>query len=68
MNEVAQLMKVLTKKRQDLKLSQKDLEKISHVSQNKICQYEKGKTTPRLDTFLRLTSALGVKITIKDGK
>lgn len=44
------------------KLTQTQLSSLSNVSQGKICEYESGKTLPRLDTAARLAKALGCSL------
>ena len=49
----------LKKLRQAKNLTQAQLSAISSVPQSKICEYEKNRTLPRLDTAEKLARALG---------
>ena len=60
------LIKELTNARHKMGLSQKKLEELSGVKQPIIARMEKGVTTPQLETFLKLLSALGKTIKIED--
>lgn len=54
----------LIKARNKKKISQKKLEELSGVKQPVIARMELGKTSPRLDTLLKVLSALGLTIKI----
>lgn len=54
----------LIKARNEKKISQKKLEELSGVKQPVIARMELGKTSPRLDTLLKVLSALGLTIKI----
>ena len=43
-------------------LTQAQLSSLTNVSQGKICEYESGKTLPRLDTAAKLAKALGCSL------
>lgn len=45
--------------RAELGLSQIELSKRAKISQGKVCEYEKGKVIPRVDTALKIANALG---------
>lgn len=45
--------------RKEKGFTQKELSDRSNVSQGKICEYETGKVLPRIDTALKLATALG---------
>ena len=55
---------MLAKLRNEKKISQKQLEELSGIKQPMIARIEKGTTTPRIDTFLRLLNPLGLTIAI----
>lgn len=52
------------KARQEKGLSQKQLEELSGVKQPVIARMEKGKTSPQLDTVLKLLAPLGKTLAI----
>lgn len=49
----------LIKARDEKRISQKQLEELSGVKQPVIARMEKGKTSPRLDTVLKVLAPLG---------
>lgn len=54
----------LIKARHEKGLSQKELEELSGVKQPIIARMEKGYTTPRLDTVLKVLASLGKTLAI----
>lgn len=58
----------LLKARQEKGISQKKLEKLSGVKQPVIARMEKGKTSPQLDTILKVLAPLGKTLYIGDLK
>lgn len=58
------LMGELIKARQEKGISQRELEKLSGVSQPVIARMEKGYTSPQLDTIVKLLRPLGKKLAI----
>lgn len=48
------------------RITRKDLENMSGVAQPVIARLEKGRTTPQLDTILKILGALGKTIKIVD--
>jgi len=54
----------LIKARNELGLSQKELEQLSGIKQPVISRMESGETSPQLDTILRVLSALGKTLAI----
>lgn len=52
----------LRRRRRDLDLSQEQLAKMAHMSQNIIARYESGTVTPGLDKAALLADVLGVQI------
>jgi DNA-binding XRE family transcriptional regulator len=54
----------LIKARQEKGLSQKKLEELSGVKQPVIARMEKGKTSPQLDTVLKVLAPLGKTLAI----
>ena len=54
----------LIKARQEKGLTQKDLEKLSGVRQPIIARMETGKTSPQVDTMIKVLAPLGYKLAI----
>lgn len=52
-------------RRQELGISQRELEKLSGVRQEAICRMEKTKNLPQLDTLVKLMIPLGLKLSVK---
>mgnify|MGYP000872488160 FL=1 len=55
----AALMSEIIKARQEKGITQKELEQLSGVSQPVIARMETGKTSPQIDTILKLLAPLG---------
>ncbi len=60
------LMSELIKARQDKGITQKELEKLSGVSQPVIARMETGKTNPQIDTILRVLAPLGKTLKVAE--
>ena len=58
------LMVELIKARNEMGISQKELEELSGVSQPVIARMEKGTTKPQIDTVLKVLAPLGKKLAI----
>ena len=58
----------IIKAREEMGISQKKLEELSGVRQPVIARMEKGKTSPQLDTLLKLLAPLGKTLYIGDLK
>ena len=54
----------IIKARQEKGISQKDLEALSGVKQPVIARMEKGKTSPQLDTILKILAPLGKTLAV----
>lgn len=54
----------IIKARQEKGISQKDLEALSGVKQPVIARMEKGKTSPQLDTILKVLAPLGKTLAV----
>jgi ribosome-binding protein aMBF1 (putative translation factor) len=54
----------IIKKRQELGISQRDLEKLTGIKQEAICRIETKKNTPQLDTLIKLMKPLGLKLSV----
>ena len=60
----AALIGELIKARQEKGISQKQLEEMSGVKQPVIARMEKGKTSPQIDTVLKVLASLGKTLVI----
>ncbi|HEM6115676.1 helix-turn-helix domain-containing protein [Streptococcus pluranimalium] len=58
------VMLELIKARQEQGISQKKLEELSGVSQPVIARMESGKTSPQLDTVLKVLASLGKTLAV----
>lgn len=52
-------------RRQELGISQRELERLSGVRQEAICRMERTKNLPQLDTLVKLMIPLGLKLSVK---
>ena len=52
--------------RQSTGISQQEIEKRTCIKQPVIARMEKGTTTPRLDTVIKIADALGYELTLKE--
>jgi len=65
--EIDLLAEIITKvirRRQELGMSQRDLEKFTGIKQEAICRIEKMKNVPQLDTLIKIMEPLGLKLTV----
>lgn len=62
---MAEIMGMIVEKRESLKLSQKDLEKLTGIKQGSICRIETMKVRPQLDTLLKIMIPLGLTLGVK---
>lgn len=58
------IMSALIEARQEQGISQKKLEELSGVKQPVIARMETGKTSPQLDTVLKVLASLGKTLTV----
>ena len=63
-NLQAALISALIEARQERGLSQRELEALCGIKQPQIARIEKGETSPRLDTLLKVLGALGKTLEI----
>ena len=61
---MADIISRIIERRQELGISQRDLEKISGVRQEAICRIEKMKNMPQLDTLIKLMEPLGLRLCV----
>ncbi|MCL2099252.1 MAG: helix-turn-helix domain-containing protein [Oscillospiraceae bacterium] len=60
----SQILCALIDARNEKKISQKELEKLSGVRQPLIARIEKGKTDPQITTILRILEPLGMTLAV----
>jgi len=60
------LMIQIARARQENGITQKKLEEMTGIKQPVIARMETGKTSPRLDTVMKVLAALGKKLVITD--
>ena len=61
-----QLMIEISEARHKNRITQKKLEEMTGIKQPVIARMETGKTSPRLDTVMKVLAALGKKLVITD--
>lgn len=52
----------MKKVRKALRLTQNDLADYTGIHRSRICEYEKGISTPRLDEIVNICSVMGIKV------
>ena len=62
--ELAAIVGAVTAQRQALGLSQRDLAALCGIPQSSVARIETYKTTPNLDTLLKIMQPLGLKLTV----
>lgn len=60
----ATIISAMIKQRSDLGLSQRELAELCNMPQSSVARIESSKTTPRLDTLLKILNRLGLTISI----
>lgn len=65
---MAEIMGTLIRTRKEKGISQRKLGQISGIKQPVIARMETGRTSPRLDTLIKILKPLGKKIIIVDEK
>ena len=60
----ASIISAIISRRTALGLSQRDLAELCDIPQSSVARIETSKTTPRLDTLLKLLSQLGLKLNV----
>ena len=61
---LSDIISQVIERRQELGISQRDLEKITGVKQECICRIEKMRTIPQLNTLIKLIEPLGLRLSI----
>ena len=60
----AAIISAMIKQRSELGLSQRDLAALCNIPQSSVARIESSKTTPRLDTLLKLLNQLGLTLRV----
>ena len=60
----AAIISAMIKQRTELGLSQRDLAALCEIPQSSVARIESSKTTPRLDTLLKILNQLGLTLTV----
>lgn len=61
---MADIISKIIERRQELGISQRELEKITGVRQEAICRIENMKNMPQLDTLIKLMEPLGLRLSV----
>lgn len=64
MENLAEVVTTIYKKREKMGLSQQDLAKLCDIPQSTIARIETFKTTPNIDTLIKITHKLGLKVAV----
>ncbi len=64
----ASIISAMIKRRSELGLTQRDLAALCDVPQSSIARIESNKTTPRLDTLLKIFHQLGLNLSVTPAK
>ena len=62
--DLASIVGAVTARRKALGLSQRELASICGIPQSSVARIESYKTTPNLDTLLKIMQPLGLKLTV----
>ncbi len=61
---VAKVISAIVAKRTEMGISQRDLAALCNVPQSSVARIESFKTTPKLDTIIKIMSPLGLHLTV----
>lgn len=61
---MSDLITKIIQRRQELGISQRELEKLTGIKQEAICRIENMKNIPQLDTLIKLLEALGLRLAL----
>lgn len=64
MEELAVIVGAIIEKRTALGISQRDLADMCGITQSSVARIETFKTTPKIDTLLKIMQPLGLKLTV----
>jgi ribosome-binding protein aMBF1 (putative translation factor) len=62
--EEAAIISAIIKQRSELGMSQRELAALCDIPQSSVARIESRKTTPKLDTLLKLINQLGLRLSI----
>ena len=62
--ELASIVSAIIEKRNAMGLSQRDLAELCGIPQSSVARIETYKTTPNVDTLIKLLQPLGLKLTV----
>jgi len=62
--EEAAIISAIIKQRSELGMSQRELAALCEIPQSSVARIESRKTTPKLDTLLKLINQLGLRLSI----
>lgn len=64
MEEMAQIVQKISSKREKLGLSQRELASMCDIPQSTVARIETFKTSPTLDTLVKITRELGLRVAV----
>ena len=64
MEEMADIVSTICKKREAMGITQRELAKLCNVPQSTVARIETYKTSPTLETLIKITRELGLKIAV----
>lgn len=64
MEEMANIVSKICSKREKLGLSQRDLARMCDIPQSTVARIEAYKTSPTLETLIKITRELGLKVAV----
>ena len=63
--EIAEIVGAMVEQRNAMGISQRDLAAMCGIPQSSVARIESYKTTPNLDTLLKIMQPLGLKLTVE---
>ena len=63
--EIAEIVGAMVEQRNAMGISQRDLAAMCGIPQSSVARIESYKTTPNLDTLLKIMKPLGLKLTVE---
>lgn len=64
MEEMADIVSTICKKREAMGITQRELAKLCNVPQSTVARIETYKTSPTLETLIKITRELGLKVAV----
>ena len=65
MEQIAEIVGAMVEQRNAMGISQRDLAAMCGIPQSSVARIESYKTTPNLDTLLKIMQPLGLKLTVE---